>query len=132
MLCFVFSRIKPHLGQFSLYILSGCGALVIDLGSYLLMLEFGVWYAAASFISGTLGFCMAFALHKYVVFQKRDDFLQHVGRYFFVDIINNVITTGILYVLVSLLSVDPHIGKVIAMAPVILWNFFVYKFFVYV
>ena len=96
------------------------------------MLQLGVWYVVASFVSGTLGFCVAFLLHKYVVFQKRDDFLQHLGKYFLVDIVNNGMTTVLLYVLVHNFSVDPHPGKIFAMAPVILWNFFLFKFFVYV
>ena len=126
------NRLKPHIGQFSLYVLGGFGALGADLSSYYCMLYFGVWYVAASLISGFVGFCTAFLLHKYVVFRKRDDFLRHLGKYFLVDVVNNVVTTGFLYTLVHYFSVDPHPAKIFAIAPMICWNFLLYKFFVYV
>ena len=126
------TRLKPHIGQFSLYVLGGFGALAADLSTYYFLLYVGVWYIVASLISGLMGFFTAFLLHKYMVFRKRDDFLRHLGKYFAVDIMNNCITTGVLYVLVHQFSVDPHPAKIFAIMPMVLWNFLLYKFFVYV
>lgn len=122
----------PHARKFSLYFVSGCGAAVMDIGSYFVMLYFDVWYIFASIVSGVLGFFTAFLLHKYVVFQRGDMFLKHLLRYFIVDMINLGIITLLLYGLVDYIGIDPGIAKFIALAPVVLWNFFVYKFFVYV
>ena len=113
-------RFLPHLTRFALYIFSGCSAAV------------AVWYIYASIISGVIGFITAFLLHKYIVFQKKEAFMRHLGRYFVVDMINLSIVTGLLYVLVDLWSMDPMPAKFVALAPVVLWNFFVYKFVVYV
>ncbi len=125
-------RFLPHLTRFALYIISGCSAAAADIGSYILMINISVWYIYASIISGIIGFLTAFLLHKYVVFKEKNTFMRHLGRYFVVDMINLSIVTGLLYVLVDLWSIDPMPAKFIALAPVVLWNFFVYKFVVYV
>ncbi|MFA7681753.1 MAG: GtrA family protein [Candidatus Peribacteraceae bacterium] len=128
----MFRTLLPHLIKFSLYFVSGCTAAVADIGSYFLLLYLGVWYITASVVSGIIGFFTAFFLHKYVVFQQRQRFMKHLGRYFIVDMTNLAIITGFLYVLVDIWGMDPRPAKFVALAPVVLWNFFVYKFVVYV
>jgi putative flippase GtrA len=132
MLRFVKQFIRLHFRKFTLYVLSGFGAAIADLGSYFILLHFEVWYIAASVISGIFGFAAAFLLHKYIVFQKNDAFFKHLLRYFFVDMINLGIITLILYGLVEYIGMDAGVAKFVALAPVVMWNFFVYKFFVYV
>ena len=121
-----------HIRRFTMYVLSGFGAAIADIGSYFVFLHFDVWYIAASVMSGSLGFITAFMLHKYIVFQKNNAFLKHLLRYFIVDMINLGIITLLLYGLVEHFGMDAGIAKFVALAPVVLWNFFVYKFFVYV
>ena len=125
-------RLLAHIGTFAKYILSGSAAAVADIGSYFLLYSLGIWYIAASVISGVLGFSTAFLLHKYVVFGKRASFLRHLAKYFTVDMINLAITTGFLYILVDMMEFDPRPAKLVALIPVVLWNFFLYKFVVYV
>lgn len=132
MLRAMFRRFLPHLFKFSLYFMSGCVAAVADIGSYFLLLYLGMWYIAASVVSGVVGFFTTFLLNKYMVFQKRQLFLHHLWRFFFVDMANLTFITGFLYVLVDFLGMDPRPAKFVAIAPVVLWNFFVYKFVVYV
>lgn len=132
MLLQMLRALLPHLTTFALYVLSGCTAAAADLGSYFLLLALGEWYIAASVVSGIVGFFAAFLLHKYLVFQKREAFMNHLGRYFIVDMANLAIITGLLYVLVDGVGMDPRPAKFVALAPVVLWNFFVYKFAVYV
>lgn len=115
-----------------MYFLSGVTAAVADLGSYLLMLHLSVWYILASVLSGVIGFFTAFLLNKYFVFKKKSDFKKHLGRYFLVDMTNLAFITGFLFILVDYWGMDPGIAKFVAMAPVVLWNFFVYRFVVYV
>lgn len=122
----------PHLTRFAVYVFSGCIAAVADIGSYFLLLHFGAWYITANIIGGIAGFCTAFLMNKFIVFQKKNDFLKHLGRYFVVDMINLVIITAVLYILVDSVGIDEGAAKFIALAPMVLWNFFVYKFVVYV
>ncbi len=114
------------------YIGSGAFAAAVDVGSYFLLLQLGVWYIGANIIGGVLGFFAAFLLNKYIVFQKKNAFGRHLIRYFLVDMINVAILSVFLYLLVDFGSMDQGMAKFVAYAPVILWNFFVYKFVVYV
>lgn len=49
-----------------------------------------------------------------------------------VDMVNLVIITVFLYALVDFWGIDPAIAKFVALTPVVLWNFFIYRFVVYV
>mgnify|MGYP001375375252 FL=1 len=122
----------PHLTKFAVYVFCGCTAAVVDIGTYFLLLHVGIWYIVANVAGGVLGFFTAFLMHKFVVFQKKDDFLKHLGRYFVVDMVNLVIITGLLFLIVDMGDIDEGPAKFIALAPMVLWNFFVYKFLVYV
>lgn len=124
--------ILRHLPQFSLYFLSGGTAAVADFGSYAILIHLGIWYIAASIISSILGTTTTFLMNKYVAFRKRSDFLRHLTRFFVVDMANILATTLVLYGLVDGLGMEKQIAKILAMGMVVLWNFFLYKFFVYV
>lgn len=124
--------IFKHARQFILYLSSGGVAAVLDFGSYYALLSIGVWYIIANIISGLLGFFFLFFLHKNVVFNKRSFFLRHLGRYFLVNMMNIAVLTILMYVLVEFGGMSAGLAKVVAFIPVVSWNFFVYKFFVYV
>lgn len=125
-------RHLPILLKFFRYLCSGSSAALADIGSYFVMLHSDVWYIAASVISGIIGFTTAFLLHKYVVYRKHDAFLEHLGRFSVVYAVNISVITLFLYVLVNTGGMDPGLAKFVAVAPAALWNFFVYKWVVYV
>ena len=122
----------PHVGQFGLYIMSGGTAATIDFGSYYLLLQFDVYYVIASIVGSTLGFITAFICHKYFVFNKKDSFGKHLGRYFIAETFSTAAATGILFLVVEYSLVGEEFAKLISMGSVVCWNFFIYKFFVYV
>jgi putative flippase GtrA len=124
--------IHPHLTLFALYVVSGSTAAVMDFGSYFLLIHMGIWYIAASTIGSILGFWTAFLCHKYFVFKKRQAFFKHLGRYCMVEVLSTGLSLAILYGFVEYTSVGEEYGKIISMGSVVLWNFFLYKLFVYV
>ncbi len=124
-------RFRQHLPQFSLYLCIGFTALGVDLGSYYALLSMDVWYITASVIGGILGFFTSFLGNKYFVFRKREKFMAHLTKFFLVDMANIVATNIILYVLVEFVGISEELGKIIAMGCVVLWNFVLYKLFVY-
>ena len=125
-------RLRKHLPQFCLYVLSGGTAAFVDFGGYAVFLRLGIWYVTASIISGTLGFVTTFLMNKYVAFRKSADFFRHFIRFCIVDAFNILAITCILFVLVEWLGFEKQIAKLLAMGTVVLWNFLLYKFFVYV
>jgi len=125
-------RLLRHLPQFALYVLSGGTAAIVDFGGYSLLLHFGVWYVTASVISGVFGFATTFLMNKYIAFRKRSAMLRHLIRFCVVDVFNILAITLILIGLVDGLGMEKQVAKLLAMGTVVLWNFLLYKFFVYV
>ncbi|MEK7590855.1 MAG: GtrA family protein [Patescibacteria group bacterium] len=118
--------------QFMLYIASGGAAVVFDFGSYFLLLRLGTWYVGANIISTIIGFFAAFLLHKFIVFGKRDAMVNHFVRYCVLNVLNIAAQTLLLYIFVEYLRMGEGDGKFLSWAITILWNFFLYKYFVYV
>lgn len=124
--------LRRHLGQFALYFLSGGAAAAVDFGGYSLFIALGVWYLYASVLSTVAAFATTFLLNKYVVFRKKGMMIKHLIRFTIVDIANTILSNFVLYVLVSGIGIEEHFAKILAMGMVVLWNYFIYKFFVYV
>jgi putative flippase GtrA len=115
----------PHLGQFALYILSGSTAAIMDFGSYYLLLQFDVYYVAASIVGSTLGFTTAFLCHKYFVFKKKASFGKHLSRYAIAELFSTAAATGVLFLVVEYTPVGEEFAKLISMGSVVCWNFFI-------
>ena len=128
----MFTRVYPHLGQFVLYLISGTSAAFIAYGSYLLFLYFEIYYVSASIYSDAVGFVATFTLHKYGVFRKSGKLASHFGRYCLLALFNVLVAALIIYGCVEYLSVPKEFAKLISMGVVVLWNFFIYKFIVYI
>lgn len=128
----MYQRIRPHIPQFLRYLVSGGGAAALELSSFQLMRYAGIWYLGAGFISSGIGLLSAFLFHKYFVFQKKENTGSHVWRYIVLQGGNALAQVGLLYIFVEFAHVDPFLGKILAIGVVVSWNFFLYKFFVYV
>ena len=124
--------LQKHLPSFVLYLISGGFAALVNYGSYLLLLQVGMYYVTASVVSEALGFLSAFISHKYFVFQKKGKTANHFGRYCLLGIWNTLAISIILFATVEYLHIPKEIGKLVGIGVVVLWNFFLYKFFVYI
>jgi putative flippase GtrA len=125
--------VRAHGPQFIRYLFSGGLAFVVDFGSFEIMIRLlHVWYVAATLISGTLGFFAAFVLHKYIVFAKREQTMSQFLRYTVMQFCNLIAQTVIVYVLVEKLGAPKEVAKIVSIACSVSWNFFLYKFIVYV
>jgi putative flippase GtrA len=123
---------KTHLPKFALYLISGLSATGLNYGSYLFILNLEIYYVTASFISEIIGFFSAFLLHKYFVFQKKGNMASHFVRYLTLGIFNTIAISTILFISVEYMGIPEEIGKLIGIGTVVIWNFFFYKFFVYI
>lgn len=118
--------------QFLRYILSGGLAFVADYGSYALMLRAGVWYVTANVVSNVVGFFATFFLHRAIAFSGKGDPFDHFLRYCAMTAVSVAGQTAVLYGLVEWGGLGEEWAKIVSMGVVVLWNFFLYKFFVYV
>ncbi|MDD4319283.1 MAG: GtrA family protein [Candidatus Peribacteraceae bacterium] len=135
----MFTRLPPlwhrhlhHAFQFSRYLMSGGTAALTELLSYRLMLVLGMWYLLATPVSSGIGIVAAFVLHKYFVFKKKESVLKHSVRYAILTTWNILAQIFIVYALVEWTGMDPTLAKVLGIGTTVSWNFFLYKFFVYV
>ena len=127
----MWNHIRTHGPQFARYLISGFGAAFLELGSYKLMLLFGLWYLAAAIISAGVGLGSAFVFHKYYSFKQREKTGKQAVRYAMLQTFNAFAQTGLVFVFVEFISVDAFIAKILGIGCTVTWNFFLYKLFVY-
>ncbi len=125
-------KVFPHAKQFSLYILSGGLAFVADYGTYLLLLNVGMWYVTANLWANVVGFFATFFLHKFITFRTEGNPYNHFLRYCLMTVLSVAGQTVVLYALVEYGSISEELAKIASMGIVVLWNYLLYKFFVYV
>ena len=118
--------------QFVRYFIGGCIANGVDIGGFLMLHWLGTYYLWATFISGLAGFLSAFLLHKYFVFQKKDNHVQHFVRFALLGLFNIIAVAAVLYMCVEWVGIPEEVSKVIANASQVLWGFLLMKFLVYI
>lgn len=128
----MWNLVRSHFWQIVRYGVSGGASAVVEIVSYLVLLKAGTWYITASVIAFVLSYITAFLLHKYVVFQKNDDFFKHLGRHMAVEGLNLIATNVMLYIMVEHTLIGAEWGKVIVMGLGVVWNFLLFKFLVFV
>lgn len=125
------SFLHAHWQRFARYLFSGLLATSLDIGLYLLFISFGVYFVTASIVSGVLAFFAAFFLHKHVTYQAKGQSTDHFVRYCILTLLNFLAQNIILYIAVTQLSIPESWSKVMANGSAMLWNFFLYRKFVY-
>ncbi len=118
--------------QFLRYLLSGGGAAAASVLAYALLVWLGVWYVGASVVSDGVGLVLVFLLNKYVVFEKKDKVVPHAARYVLIQILNSVLQAYIVFALVEYAGMDKVLARVLSIGVSVPWNFFLYKYVVYV
>lgn len=128
----LYSFVRKHFPQFGLYVISGGLAFIADYGSYIAMIRAGVWYVSANIYSNIIGFFITFLLHKFLTFQTTSKSAEHFIRYCIMTAVSVAGQTFVLWLMVRSGYVGEEIAKILSMGVVVLWNYFLYKFFVYV
>ena len=128
----MYHRIRPHLPQFFRYLMSGGTAAGLEIASYQLMLWNGIWYFTAAKISGVVGLLAAFIGHKFFAFKKKEQTTRQLVRYCILQGCNYFAQIYMIYVFVEFMGVHETLAKILAIGMTVLWNFLIYKFFVYV
>lgn len=123
---------KKHAHQLLLYGISGGTSAVVEIGVYLLLLHWGVWYITASVAAFVLSYITAFFLHKYIVFKKPENFWKHLKRHLGVELFNVLASNVLLFALVEYTPLGEEWSKIITMGLGVMWNFVLFKFLVFV
>lgn len=128
----IYHLLRPHAGQFGLYLLSGGSGTLLAAGSFKLLLILGVPYQIGALLTNALGTLYVFLFNKYAVFRKKQHFGKHSVRYALLTGFNFVAQYLLIIAFVEFFRIDPVIAQLLSVACAVSWNFLLYKFFVYV
>lgn len=117
--------------QFAIYFANGVLANGIDIGGFYVLEQAGMWYVAATFLSGAAGFLTAFFLHKHFAFQKKEKTGSHFLKFCLLGIFNIIAVALVLTICVEWIGLPEIWGKIIANGSQVLWGFLLMKFVVY-
>ena len=83
-------------------------------------------------ISGGVGLLTAFIGHKFFAFKKKQETKRQLVRYALLQGTNYFAQLYMVYAFVEIAGLHPTLAKVLGIGITVSWNFFIYKFFVYV
>lgn len=122
----ILGRWMPLISQFARFLVVGLASFAVDYGLFVLLFHtFSVQYIVASTISFSISLVLNYILTLKFVFEARPgrrifhEFAAYIGL--------NIIALGlnqlILYLSVDLLGMSPFVGKLVATALVLVYNF---------
>ncbi|KGF01255.1 MAG: GtrA family protein [Actinomyces urogenitalis] len=118
-------RYSPLVHQFARFLVVGGISFSIDYGIFTLLFTLGVPHLVASMVSFTISLVVNYWLSRRFVFEVNEEvsiareFTAYVG----LNVIALGLNTGVLYVCSDLMRMSPFIGKIIATAIVLVYNF---------
>lgn len=91
----------------------------------------GIPLAVATPVAFLASFALTYSLQRIVAFASDSKVVPSVGRYTALVVINTIATTGIVW-LVDALGGGWFAGKVLAVVATTTWNYFAYRYWVFV
>jgi len=118
--------------QFVHYVMVGGSAFAVEFLLYALCNELlGLKYYISNAIVYTLKFWMIFLLNRLFTFKSKGIFWRQAARYLALFCFNLALTSLLIYAFTDCLLVDKYISKLLVSCCVVLWNFPLYKHFIY-
>ncbi|BBK30826.1 putative flippase GtrA [Stella humosa] len=109
--------------QFACYLVVGGSAFLVELATFLLLLEAGMAVIAASVASFVVASGANYVLSNVIAFQSGGISRgQEALRFAFVALVGLGLNTGFVWLLLAL-GAAPVLAKISAVAPVLAWNF---------
>ncbi len=123
---------QTQIFQFVRYLFSGGLAAFIDLSTYIILVAMGVDKFIASPVGNITGLLSAFFLHKFIVFRDKKMTHWQFIRYILLQIWNSGAQIAVIWLVVDQMGQDKTVAKILGIGLTVSWNFFLYKFLVYV
>lgn len=119
------SRYRSLASQFARFLVVGGLSFSIDYGLFTVLYALGVPHLVASATSFSLSVIVNYILSRKYVFNSSAE--VNVAKEFSFYVLLNVVALGlntvVLYVCVDLVGMSPFVGKIIATAVVLIYNF---------
>ncbi|HLD31945.1 MAG TPA: GtrA family protein [Patescibacteria group bacterium] len=121
-----------HRQQFIKYFVVGISGLVIDMATLVALKEWWhLWPVAAVVINQLAVMVYNFCLNKYWSFKNRALPHRQLLRYLSLALFNYLFSVATMYVFNHQLGFDYRVVRIATIAVMVLWNFFLYKYWVY-
>jgi len=118
--------------EFTKYFIVGISGLVIDMATLILFKEvFGWWPVIAVAVNQILLLSYNFLLNKYWSFKNTEMPHKQLVRYLTLAVLNYCFSVIIMYIFNHGLGFDYRIVRLVTIAVMVSWNFFLYKYWVY-
>ena len=122
----------PRMVQFALYLIVGGLCTCFDIGGFLVIRLFGTPVLPASATSFTMATLANYVLCRAIVFRGgRFSRFEEIGRLFLVSLVGLGLNSAAVWVLAVLMRIDPTVSKVLAVIPVLAWNYLGRRFMVF-
>jgi putative flippase GtrA len=119
--------------QFAKYFITGVSAVIIDMGSLIFLKEImGITPIIAVIINQVFIVIFVFLLNKYWSFRNKAWSHSQVVRFLTVVIFDYFFAVGAMYIFNGKLGFDYRLVRLASIALAVSWNFFLYKYWVYV
>ena len=130
---FLIEQIKKRKEIVKFIISGGTAALVNFSLLYFFTDILGIWYLLSSVLSFVFSFFVSFYLQKFWTFgdKNKEALYKQMVIYLLIAFLNLTINTVSMYVLVDFFKVWYMLAQFFITAIIALWNFIVYKFFIF-
>ncbi|MFA7314748.1 MAG: GtrA family protein [Candidatus Magasanikbacteria bacterium] len=118
--------------QFTKYFIVGISGLFLDMSTLIFFKEFFGFNATISVIlNQVLMLTYNFLLNKYWSFKNKALPHKQLTRYLILAGFNYLFSVGVMYLFNHLYHMDYRLVRIVTIATMVLWNFFLYKYWVY-
>ncbi|EKE07164.1 MAG: hypothetical protein ACD_18C00175G0027 [uncultured bacterium] len=118
--------------QFTKYFLVGFSGLFLDLATLIFFKEFfGLNATIAVVCNQVLMLTYNFLLNKYWSFKNKEMPHKQIVRYLVLAGFNYLFSVGVMYLFNHILEFDYRLVRIATIAVMVMWNFFLYKYWVY-
>ncbi len=119
--------------QFIRYFIIGIFGVVLDMSSMILFKEMFGWAPiTAVIVNQAFLLVYVFLLNKYWSFRNKDMPHKQIARFLTLAGFNYIISVFAMYVFNHKLEFDYRLVRLVTIALAVSWNFFLYKYWVYV
>lgn len=127
-------KFKLLLQKYRNFILYCCIGVIntgVDFGVFALLNHIGLHYLIANIISYHCGIICSFLLNSNINFKVTDKLLQRFLSFYGISLVAIAISEGLLFLFVSVLSLNSLIAKVISMVIIAIGQFIFVKHFTF-
>jgi len=118
--------------QFTKYFIVGISGVFLDLATLIFFKEFFGFNATVAVVCNQiLMLTYNFLLNKYWSFKNKEIPQKQIVRYLILAGFNYFFSVGVMYLFNHLVNYDYRLVRISTIAVMVLWNFFLYKYWVY-